>query len=304
MRMLAYLRALLAMPATLSRLSAASERQALMLGRLLAARVRECREVASLADVEFQVFSQFGDDGIIQWLVHRLAIEPRTFVEFGVEDYAESNTRFLMMNDDWSGLVMDASPRNVRRIVGAPWFWRHALDARAAFVDRDNVNALIAASGLRGDIGLLHVDIDGNDYWIWDAIDVVSPAIAILEYNSVLGPDRAITVPYDPAFDRRRAHPSCLYYGASLLALHRLATARGYAFVGCNSAGNNADFVRRDRLRDGVREVSPEAGYVASRFRESRDARGRLSLLAGDSRLAAIRGLPVINVDTGRPESL
>ena len=149
------------------------ERQLLLLGALLADRMKAKRQIASLNEVEFRVFSQFGDDGIVQWLVSHIAFLHRTFVEFGVEDYRESTTRFLMMHDNWSGFVMDGSAENVSAIVASEYFWRHELVARAAFVDRENINELLAASPFDHDIGILHIDLDGNDYWIWNQIDVV-----------------------------------------------------------------------------------------------------------------------------------
>ena len=282
----------------------ATERLLLAQGRSLALQIRSLEGIRRLADAEFKIFSQYGDDGIIQYLVQRLDIPHRTFVEFGVEDYRESNTRFLLMHDDWSGLVMDGSADNVERIVRSEYYPQHELQARAAFVDCDNVNALVAAAGFPRDLGLLHIDVDGNDYWLWERLDAVSPIVAILEYNAVFGKDRAITIPYDPAFQRTRAHASNLYFGASLAALVRLGDRKGYAFVGCNSAGNNAYFIRRDRMPPSVRELSVEEGFVRSRFRESRDASGELDFTTGDARLERIRGLPVVNLDTGQVEPL
>lgn len=289
---------------TISNQSIAAEQQSLMIGKLLAESVKSKQHIEALSEVEFKIFSQWGDDGIIQWLVHNLAFANRTFVEFGVESYRESNTRFLMMNDNWSGLVMDGSESNVAQITGSEYFWKHELVARAVFIDRDNINGLLSASGFDPEIGILHIDLDGNDYWIWQAIDVVSPTLVILEYNSVFGIDRAITVPYDKAFFRTAAHYSNLYFGASLRALHRLSEQKGYAFIGCNSAGNNAYFVRRDKLNDRLREVSLERGYVPSKFREGRDREGNLTFAAGAHRLEAIRGLPVYNVETDQIEDL
>lgn len=279
-----------------------NEREVLLLGRLMADRVREKETVGSLSDVEFRAFSQFGDDGIIQWLIHRLDIPTRTFVEFGVENYRESNTRFLLLNNNWSGLIMDGSAANVEQIVHSEYYWRHHLLAKAAWVTAENVNNLIESEGLRGDIGLLHIDVDGNDYWIWKALQVVSPIVLVVEYNSVFGMERSITVPYDPTFTRTEAHYSNLYFGASISALHALSVEKGYAFIGCNSAGNNAYFVRRDRLTDDVREVSLEAGYVESMFRESRNQTGGLTHLAGNQRLEAIAGLPVVDTRSNRIE--
>lgn len=177
----------------------------------------ESRSVAALgpheiASAEFQVFSQFGDDGIIQFLVQRVPVENEVFVEFGVEDYHESNTRFLLVHDNWRGLVMDGGTSHVEFLRGTELAWRHYVDAKTAWVDRANINGLIEGAGIAGDIGLLSVDIDGNDYWVVEAIDAVSPRILVLEYNSVFGPEAAVTVPYDPRFVRGEKHWSWLYW--------------------------------------------------------------------------------------------
>lgn len=286
----------------LQRLHAESEK--MLLGRLLSDRIKRIPEVSSFKDVEFQVFSQFGDDGIIQWLVHNVEVEIEVFVEFGVEDYRESNSRFLLMNDNWTGYVLDGSAENIRSIVKSEYYWKYDLTAAEAFVTKDNINGILEELGLGGDVGLLHIDIDGNDYWVWQAIDVISPAIVILEYNSVFGIDRSITVPYVADFDRTSAHYSNLFFGASLSALSDLSNEKGYAFVGCNSAGNNAYFVRRDKLNDVVRERPVREGYVYSKFRESRDEDFNLNFLSADDRLSQIKGMTVVNTKTGGYELL
>jgi len=208
-----------------------------------------------------------------------------------------------MMNNNWAGFVMDSSSRNIHRIINSEYFWKHDLQAISAFVDRDNINKLLLSSNFDKDVGILHIDLDGNDYWIWEAIDVVQPVVAILEYNSIFGPSRAITVPYDPTFDRTDKHYSNLYFGASLGALCQLSNSKGYSFIGCNSAGNNAYFIRRDKLPSSIRELSPAEGYVLSMARESRDMSGALTYLSGVARADAIRGLPVFNVITQANEA-
>jgi hypothetical protein len=285
-------------------MSDAPERQLLALGTLLSEVVNSKRRIASLHEVEFSIFSQSGDDGIVQWLVSNIGMVSDTFIEFGVGDYRESTTRFLLMHNNWSGLVMDSSGRNIDRIQDSEYFWKYTLLAKTAFVDPDNVNELLLTSELGSDIGILHIDVDGNEYWILKAICSIIPEILIVEYNSVFGIDRAISVPYKKDFSRTKAHYSNLYFGVSLRALHMLCEEKGYAFVGCNSTGNNAYFVRRDRLNDAVREVSLEEGYVTSKIRESRDRHGRLTYLAGRSRLEAMRRMPVYNVDTDEIEEL
>jgi len=255
-----------------------------------------------LADIEFKVFSQFGDDGIIHWLVRHLRPKP-VFVEFGVEDYLESNTRFLLRQSGWRGLVLDGSTEHVDRIRKADYFWQHDLTAAAAFVTEENINELIASAGFSGEIGLLHIDIDGNDYWVWRALDVVRPAIAIVEYNAIFGADRAITVPYRADFARFRAHVSGLYAGASLGALRTLAATKSYTYIGANGAGNNAYFIRDDLLTPELSALARTAGFVDSHFREGRALDGSLAYVGGTRRADPIRGLPVVNVLTGAAES-
>jgi hypothetical protein len=284
------------------RLNSGEARQRTLIGRELAWRVRELESINGFSDVEFSVFSQFGDDGIIQWLVHRLSGLGETFVEFGVGDYHEANTRFLLLNDNWRGLVMDSSGRNIDAIRRDQISWRHDLQSKCAFVTAENIDQLLLDHGFEGDIGLLHIDIDGNDYWVWRGLTAVRPAIAIIEYNSVFGAERAITVPYDPKFSRR-GRISNLYFGASLPALCDLAHSKGYDFIGSNSAGNNAYFVRSE-LHHGLKPLTAAEGYVVSKFAESRDSRGRLTYLRGEHRLASLKGLPVVNTRTGAKEEL
>ncbi|MBI4568714.1 MAG: hypothetical protein HY719_09990 [Planctomycetes bacterium] len=282
-------------------LSSQIEQARTLTARGLIFQLRRAGVLPSIQDAEFQVFSQFGDDGIIQYLVHRLQVPAarRRFVEFGVETYRESNTRFLLQNDNWAGLVMDGGEENVAAVRAAEFFWRHDLTARAAFITRDNINHLIASAGFGGPIGLLSIDIDGNDYWVWERLTVCDPIIIITEYNSVFGPDRAVTIPYDPDFRRHQAHHSGLYWGASLKAMAMLAAAKGYAFVGSNSAGNNAFFVKREMIGP-LSALTAREGYVCSRYRESRDEAGRLTFASGPQRLALIRHLPVWDLEAQR----
>lgn len=269
--------------------------------QILINQIKAAPPLPDIRAAEFKVFSQFGDDGIIQYLVHHTGIRPdeRSFVEFGVENYEEANTRFLLVHNNWKGLVIDGSPAHIRHVRNDRIYWRHDLTALCAFIDADNIDTLISTAGFSGDIGLLSIDIDGNDYWVWDRIACVNPIIVVAEMNSVFGGEHAVTVPYDPGFYRGDKHYSHLYWGCSLKALELLAHKKGYALVGVNSVGVNAYFVRRDRLGD-IPELSSRNAYVESRYRESRNRAGELTYLSGKDRLAAIRDLPVVDVETGR----
>jgi hypothetical protein len=262
----------------------------------------QSRAVAELAPdeierSEFKVFSQFGEDGVLQFLVQRVPIENLLFVEIGVEDYAESNTRFLLVNDAWRGVIVDASDAHARFLEESRLGWRTTVDAVTAFVDRDNVNGILQRSGVSGPIGLLSIDVDGNDYWLLEAIDVVSPQIVVVEYNSLFGPERAVTVPYDPHFVRGEKHFSHLYWGASLAALARAAEAKGLALVAGNRAGNNAFFVRRDSLGE-IPERTVAQCWRPAQFRESRGPGGALTYLSDDAeKLRLLRELPLVDLD-------
>ena len=252
----------------------------------------------TLADLELRVFSQFGDDGIIQYLAHNLDLSHKTFIEFGVEDYFESNTRFLLQKENWSGFVMDGSNKNISRLKKASFYWKHDLNSRAAFVTKDNINSLLLDGMDDWDgLDILHIDIDGNDYWIWKEIEI-NPAIVIMEYNSNFGIDRAITIPYAADFYRTNAHYSNIYWGSSLKALHTLAIEKGYEFIGCNGAGNNAYFIRKDKMNERVKSVSLESGYVRSKYRESRDKNGNFTYATRKERAEILNGLPVYDINS------
>ena len=262
-------------------------------------RIKQLGLIESLKEVEFKVFSQWGEDGIIQYLINQIPIENKSFIEFGVEDYREANTRFLLMNNNWKGLIFDGSKKNIARIKKDNIYWKYELTAASHFITRENINDIIEMSRFKGNIGLLSIDIDGNDYWVWGAIDVVRPRIVICEYNNVFGNTKAVTIPYDPAFVRTKAHYSNLYYGASLPAICYQAEKKGYDFVGSNSAGSNAFFVRKD-LSNKLKILSAEEGYIESHIRESRNKDGSLSYIGGGRRIELIKHLPVIDVTTGQ----
>ena len=272
----------------------------MLLGRMLAMNY-QVKSFGSLSDAEFKVSSQWGEDGILQYLLTKINVPKKVFIEFGVENYCESNTRFLLQKDNWRGLIIDGSEDNINYVRNDDIYWRHDLTAVAAFITRENINQILSSAGFSGDAGLLSIDIDGNDYWIWEAIEVVKPVIVIIEYNSLFGCDRSITVPYDPKFYRMDAHHSGLYLGASLPALCNLANDKGYAFVGSNSAGNNAFFVKKENLGS-MPNLKAKDGFVESQFREHRDQHGKLTFMPRKKAIESIRGLPVHNTITNEVE--
>ena len=253
--------------------------------------------VKSLDEVEFQVFSQRGEDGIIQYIINKIEIPNKIFIEFGVETYTESNTRFLLFNNNWSGLVIDGSNENINFIKKDLIYWKYDLVAINSFITKDNINNLIKAYVKTPDIGLLSIDIDGNDYWIWESIDCINPRVIVCEYNSVFGNKKKVTVPYKTDFVRSKEHFSELYFGASLAAFCDLAEKKGYDFVGTSSAGVNAYFVRKD-LSEPFIIYKPENGFNESANRDSKNEKGELLFLRHHERLMLINDLPVFDIET------
>jgi hypothetical protein len=250
----------------------------------------------NIQEAEFKVFSQWGEDGILQHLLRHIVVSRKIFVEFGVENYTESNTRFLLLNDNWAGLVIDGSSSNIDYIKSDEIYWRHNLKAEHAFITKENINDLIHRNGISGEIGLMSIDIDGNDYWVWEAIDIVLPSVVVVEYNSRFGSDKAVTVPYDAGFVQSTAHHSGLYFGASLAALCLLGKRKGYSFVGCNTAGNNAFFVRSKLRPTTLAELTPAEGFVEAQFRQARDAYGTMTFSTAEQETAILRDLPLVEI--------
>jgi len=212
---------------------------------------------------EMKMYSQNGEDGIILYLLDRIGVSDRRFVNIG--GGGTSNTTFLLVDFGWSGVEVDADEdalAKTRSCDGcADGDVLRRVESLNEWITVDNVNQVLEAAGITNPIDLFTIDIDGNDYWVWEAMTVVQPRLVVAEYNAFLGPTRSAVVTYDPEFDRWAKHPSGWYCGASLTAMTRLADRKGYALVGCESNGVNAFFVRRDLLPDGLDEMVPQEAY-------------------------------------------
>jgi hypothetical protein len=189
--------------------------------------------IQDLNQFEQKIYSQNGEDGILQEIFTRIGTHQRHCVEFGVGDGTERLTR-LLYEQGWTGLLMDPADHNPSFI-------------QREFVTADNINALFQKYDVPSDFDLLCIDIDGNDYWVWKALDTrYSPRVVVIEYNAKIPPHESKTIAYEPTFRWDGSD----YFGASLLALTKLATLKGYVLVACDRAGVNAFFVRKDCLND------------------------------------------------------
>jgi len=232
------------------------------------------RQVVGLNDFEMKVYSQGGEDGLLLYIFSQIGAASRCFVEFGIGDGRQCNTANLSINFGWEGLLMECDQQKADT---ARQFYAEKLAQRApsvqiahCLVTAENINQILAHHGLIGEIDLLSIDIDGNDYWVWKAITTVQPRVVLVEYNASLGTEEALTVKYDPNFDRFAKHPSGYYHGASLAAFATLARSKGYYLVGCNSEGVNAFFVREDVGRQKLRALSVQEAYFPNARRTAR----------------------------------
>ena len=195
----------------------------------------------------FSLSSQNEEDGIIHAIFDTVGEGSRRFVEIGAGTNG-GNSGFLASECGWSGMMLEANEDRLSKLK--MHFEPLGITCLGNWVARENINDFIRDSGCEGEIDLLSIDIDGNDYWIWEAVTACSPRLVIIEYNSLFGPDRAVVVPYDPEFDRHRfveaAEGGHYYFGASLHALSRLAEQKGYRLVVTEPRGVNAFFLRND----------------------------------------------------------
>jgi hypothetical protein len=189
---------------------------------------------------------------IIEQLINRYQI-PKSFIEFGFSGW-EFNCADLAST--WKGLLLDGDLYNIKI---ARVLWKSNISLRHTWLTLENIN--IFEEWLADNLlGILSVDVDGNDYWFIEALLYLQPAILIAEYNSQLGSD-LITVPYDPFFDRAKKHSSRAYFGASLAAITNLASERGYSLINVTDSGVNAFFIRNDLLQGDDISLDPNIAF-------------------------------------------
>lgn len=213
-----------------------------------------------LNETGFRVFSQFEEDGKLLFIFSIIGMTNKTFIEFGSDDGINSNSANLYFHHNWTGLFMDGNKKAIER--GKYFFGKyphkHMYPPKFiySYINRDNINELIKSAGLSGEIGLLSIDIDGNDYWIWDKIDIVQPQVVIIETHNEFGLNDII-VPYDPNYMYPGKHP--IYHGASPIAMTKLAKKKGYRLVGSNDFGYNFIFIKNGLVENEIPEVSIES---------------------------------------------
>ena len=218
------------------------------------------KELPSISEIGYRVFSQFEEDGKLLFIFSIIGMENKVFVEIGSDDGVNSNSANLYFNFGWRGLFIDGNAKSIKRgrkffsKYPHPWFYKPKFVC--AKITRENVNTLIEENGFKGEVGLLSIDIDGNDYWVWDAITVIEPKVVIIETHNEFGLNN-IVVPYNPNYSFPGKHP--VYHGASPVAMNKLAIKKGYRLVGANELGFNFIFVKNGLADIELPEVSVES---------------------------------------------
>ena len=279
------------------------QKELILKAKVLSLKNKNLKKIKDLSVVEFQVYSQWGEDGIIDWLISKFPQIPKNFLEIGTQDYKESNTRFLLINRNWDGFLIEGDKGDVQKIKSQRIYWKHNLKIRNKFITKDNINDVVRKFNVPKKLGLLSLDIDGVDYWVLKELSTLNPSIVICEYNSLFGEKKSITVPYKENFIRSKEHYSNLYYGASIQAFIDIMKTKNYFLIGTNTAGNNAFFVRKD-LWKVLNKMILNKKIFMSKFRESRDQKGNLSFLDKRESLNLIRNKHVIDLKSKKKKMI
>ena len=256
------------------------------------------KDYENIKNSEFKVFSQNGEDGILDFLLYMTALENPKFIEIGTENYDEANTRFLYETSNAKGLIIDDS-FDLKRLSKELDIWKRRIIAVKTKISSQNINFVLEKNDFKNDIDLFSLDIDGIDYWIIKELPKKFAKIVVAEFNPVFGPNLEISVPNINNFNRTEYHYSNLCWGVSLRALVKLMDSKGYIFIGVNQFKNNAFFVIDDfesEFKKITKNIDQNdlSKFTENEFMESRDKKGNLSLLK--KQIYEIKDCEVINL--------
>ena len=265
------------------------------------------KNIKNINDLDYKVFSQNGEDGIIDYLLYSLKIDKPKFVEIGIGDYSECNTRFLFERTSPKGLVVDCIEDLKIKVSKNIKLWRADITILEEFISSKNINSILKKYNFDKNIDLFSLDVDGIDYWILKELPKNFSKIAIIEFNSTFGSEKEITVPYKENFDRSKYHYSNLCYGASLKAINNIMKKKGFIFIGTNLHRVNAFFVSKKYINKiGLRIPKNKnlKKYVDSNIRESRSKNNLLSYLSGKKKIQIIKDCEIIDLSKKTPKRL
>lgn len=252
-----------------------------------------------LSDADVKVYSQWGEDGILDYLCECLDIERPKMIEVGAGNFTECNSRFLVEFRNASATLVDADVNLEKHVKENELYWKTHLYSITDWITTSNINSIIdKATKQMGGLDVFSLDLDGNDYWILNEANLGHAKVVVVEYNSIFGSEVAVSVPRDDRFNRAEKHFSWLYYGANLKAYVDLLKSKGFIFVGTNRVRSNAFFVREDQInRVSIDIPTSLSNFTDCKIRESRDEFGRMSYLELTSGYELIKDQPVIDLE-------
>jgi hypothetical protein len=217
-----------------------------------------------IRDSGFRLFSQFEEDGIVLYILSMIGFKTRKVVEIGIGDATECMATNLIINHGFEGFLFDGNasdvPKAQRFFADHKDCFLRAPAVTHAWITRDNINDVLRSAGAAGEVDLFSMDIDGNDYWIWDAIDAINPRLLLFETNSFIPSDRSLTIPYDPNFRYLDKHgPEIDFRSASILATTQLCNKKGYRLIGGHRHGFNIFYLRNDEGQHFFPEVTVDS---------------------------------------------
>ena len=201
-------------------------------------------------EVGFRKYSQNSEDGILLFIFSLIGSLNKTVVEICASDGIQCNSANLIINHGWKGLLFDGDIKAVEK--GQKFYGSHpdtfTLPPKFihAWITKENINSLISNNDLKGEIDLLSIDMDGVDYWIWEALNCINPRVVVTEIQCIWGSGRSVTVPYTDDFKTTFVNNFGIYSGASISAFVALANKKGYRLIGFEKYGFNAFFMRND----------------------------------------------------------
>jgi hypothetical protein len=261
---------------------------------------KKYNDITILEQSECKIFSQNGEDGILDYIISMLKIERPNFIEIGVGDYVEANTRFIYDRFFPKGIVIDSEKNLKNKVFSNINSWKGDLRVVEERISTENINDIISKN-CDFNVDIFSLDIDSIDYWIINKLKSNISKIFVAEYNAVFGDSLEVTTPNLENFDRKEYHYSHLCFGMSLKALINIMAKKNFYFIGTNSVRNNAFFVSNDYPIDKYfknLKIEDINYYVDSNIRESRDIKGNLNYLSGKNKLKEIYNCEVIDLSS------
>jgi len=255
--------------------------------------------VKKLSDVDYKIFSQNGEDGILDYLIHQLNLEKPKFIEIGVGDYTEANTRFIFERCSPKGTIVDCIENLEDKVKKNLKLWKGELKIINKIVNSKNIIEIMQESNCSSDLDIFSLDIDGIDYWIIDKLPKNFSKIVVLEYNSTFGNEIEVTIPNIENFDRTKYHYSNLCFGMSFQAAIKLMEKKNFYYIGTNLFNNNIFFISKKFSKEKYFKnlVIGKSEYNGDAFfRESRDKDGNLNYLSGKKKLREISECKVVDL--------